>query len=208
MDRLLHGGIEVLHPEAHAVESKVGQVLEPRSAHGPRVNLDGDLGFRQEAKCLAQRRHESRQLGVVKERGRTAAEVELRDRLAGTQPGHVQIDLALQGVQILRCAPVIACHHLVAGAVVAHRFAERDVHVQRQRLRAPDRSCALCSLAERLRILRRAEGVDETVGGGVRGVARAGLVQAPQQFLGDRRSGGGGMQRHETVLCRFARRGS
>ena len=45
------------------------------------------------------------------------------------------IDLGLERAQVIGGALVVAGDDLVAGAVVAHRFAERDVHVHRQRRR-------------------------------------------------------------------------
>ena len=82
----------------------------------------------------------------------------------------------------LRRPPAIARDDLVAGAVVADRAAERQVHVERQRPRGR-RRCAVRSSARTVR--RGIERLDEAVGGGVRGVARSGSVEAAQE-LADR----------------------
>ena len=52
---------------------------------------------------------------------------------AAPSSARTQVDLELQRVQVFGGPLVVLGDDLVAGAVVAHRFAERDVHVQRQR---------------------------------------------------------------------------
>jgi hypothetical protein len=79
-------------------------------------------------------------------------------------------------------ALVVLGDDLVAGAVVAHRFAERDVHVQRQRRRRPPwrRRHAVASACG----TRRPEGLDEAVGRGVRGVAGPGTSRRRSRLFG------------------------
>jgi hypothetical protein len=57
----------------------------------------------------------------------------LRNSLPTPQLGHVQIDLLVQQRQVVAPATVVLGDDLVAGAVVADRFAKRDVHVKRKR---------------------------------------------------------------------------
>ena len=78
--RLLHLGVEVLNPEAEAVEAERAEVGQSFGRHGARVDLDRDLGVRRQAERRAQRGHHPRELGVGEEGRRAAAEVELRHR--------------------------------------------------------------------------------------------------------------------------------
>ena len=48
VDRLLHLGIEVLNPEAEAVEAERAEVRQSFGRHGARVDLDRDLGVRRQ----------------------------------------------------------------------------------------------------------------------------------------------------------------
>ena len=96
----------------------------------------------------AQRGHHARQLGIAEEGRRAAAEVQLRDRLAGAEVRDVQGDLLVERIEVLGGALVVLGDHLVARAVVAQRLAERDVHVDRQRARAADHAAARGALLE------------------------------------------------------------
>ena len=72
---------------------------------------------------------------------------------------------------------------LVARAVAAHRLAERNVHVQRQRRHAARHSASGAPL-QRLLVVADSEGLDESVGCRVRGGAWAANVQLAQLRLG------------------------
>jgi hypothetical protein len=178
MHRLLHLRVEVLHAEADAVEADVAQVREALRRHGARVDLDRHLGAVGDAKRAAQRRHHSRQLGVGQEGRRAAAEVQLRHARRRAERVVHEVDLGVERVQVSGGALVVLRDHLVAGAVVAQRLAERDVHVHRQRRCRTGRA-----LREGARDVGRAVGLDEAVGGRIRGVARPWRVEASQQRL-------------------------
>lgn len=74
---------------------------------------------------------EASQLVVGQEGGRAAAEMQLRDGCLAPEQGRLHGHLARQGGEIARGTLVMPGHDLVAGAVVAHRIAERDMHIQR-----------------------------------------------------------------------------
>ena len=116
----------------------------------------------------AQHPHQRRHLVPREERRRAAAEVHLLDlRAAFDQAAH-DLDLAADVLDVLGAAPVILRDHLVAGAVVADRVAERHVHVQRQGRRRP----LLVARVQRVDVALRGDPGVKAVGGGVRGVAR------------------------------------
>ena len=181
--RLLHDGVEILHAERQAVEAQLRQVAQPLGRHGARVDLDGVFAPRHQAEVAPQHGHQLAQLVVAEEGGRAAAQVQLADGLAGADARHVQVHLAAQVAQVGRAAVVVLGDDLVAGAVVAQRFAERNVHVQRQRQRHGGRAGA--ALLQRLDVIGLAERLDEAVRRRVRGVARPGHVEFGEQFGGD-----------------------
>jgi hypothetical protein len=183
--RLLHVGVEILHAKAHAVEAQTCKVLKALDRDSPWIDLDRGLGIGRNAEVPVQRLHEPRQLRVVEEGRRPAAQMQLRDGLRPAECGAMQRRLDLQGLQVRRSAIMVPGDDLVARAVVADRLAERDVHVQRQRPRT-----ALASLDQRLPVLLGAEGFDETVRGGIARVARPRHVVLPQQRLVDDTGGG------------------
>ncbi|MNV79895.1 hypothetical protein D3C71_1734660 [compost metagenome] len=114
--------------------------------------------------------------------------MQLADGLAGRAVGQLQIQFSLQIVQVFVGALGVPGDDLVAGAVVAQRFAERNVHIQRQRPRLG--RCALAALGQRQGVVLLAKGLDKAVGGGERGIARARHVEALQQLGGDCGHGG------------------
>ena len=135
--RLLHVGIEILHAEVQPVEAQRGQMLQALGRGGARVDLDRQLGARRELEVLAQQGHQLAELGIAQEGGRATPQVQLRHALAAAQHRHVQRHLLGQHVQILGGLVVVFGDDLVAGAVVADRFTERDVQVHRQRRPPP-----------------------------------------------------------------------
>ncbi len=108
--------------------------------------------------------------------GRAAAQMQLFDAAPALEVAGDEVDFALQEAQVLGGLGVIAGDDLVAAAVVADRVAERDVDVQRQRAHA-----AGAGLGQPAGVRVRIEGLDETVGGGIGGIARSGLVVAAQR---------------------------
>ena len=152
--------------------------------------LDTEIGLVSNALGAPQRGEDVLQLGVGQKGRRAAAEVQLRHRLAGAELAHDQRDLVVERVEVLGRALVVLRDDLVAGAVVADRFAERHVQVDRQR-RAFDAAGAAWPLRHRVARVGAAEARAEAVGRGIRGVARAGFVEALQQALGQLRGGVG-----------------
>ena len=77
IDGPLYGRVEILYPQADAVETEINQMVHRAVLDGPRIHLDGKLaltgGF--EAKCLVQRFHQQCKLPKFKVRGRAAAEM-------------------------------------------------------------------------------------------------------------------------------------
>ena len=106
--------------------------------------------------------------------------MQLRHGVAQAQMHGVQVDLAAQVAQVIGRPAVVPGDDLVAGAVVAQRFAERNVHVQRKRQRQGRRAGP--ALGERLLVVGGAESLDEAVGGRVGRVARPRDVETPQQL--------------------------
>jgi hypothetical protein len=94
--------------------------------------------------------------------------VQLLDLRAALDQAADDVDLAAEVTDVLRRAPVILGDDLVAGAVVADRVAERDVHVQRQRGLRP----LVVACVERVDVVLGGDAGMETVGSGIRGVAR------------------------------------
>ena len=111
------------------------------------------------------------------EGGRAAAEVQLLDLAVLVVELALQLDLAVQPVEVSLGLLVVAGDDLGAAAVEARARAERDVHVQRQRPR--DR--VLVAGERRGLVLVQAELVGELHGRRVRGVARAGPVVAADE---------------------------
>ncbi len=176
---LLDGGVEVLHAEADAVEPAAPQVGEAFAAHGARIDLDGQLRVVGQVEGTPQRGHEAGDLRVGQEGRRAAPEVQLRHAAARADRVDDEVDLALQRFQV-RCGPrVVLRDDLVAGAVVADRFAERNVHVDGQR-RGRAALVGAAAFGEPGFQVARAEGFVEAVGGRIGGVARPGPVDAGQ----------------------------
>ena len=184
--RLLHLGLNVLHAEGHTVETQAAQVLQALVGDGARVDLDRILALGQKIEALAQRLHHARQLCIAQEGGRAAAEVQLRHRLAVAQRRGDQRQLMRHRIDVRIRPPVVAGDDLVAGAVVAHRLAERHMHIHRQRPARPGHHTGR-QLRQRLQVLLRPEGLHEPVRRGIGGVARPGHIHAPQQLFVQRR---------------------
>ena len=95
--------------------------------------------------------------------------MQLRDRRGRiNEPAH-NLDLVCEIADVFFRTAVVLGDDLVAGAVIADGVAERYVQVQRQRLHCR----AGCSREQRVDELLGGEPLGETVGGGIRGIARA-----------------------------------
>jgi hypothetical protein len=176
---LLNLGVEILDAEADAVETQAGDVREARRVHRARIDLDREFTARRQREAAAQHGHQFRQLSIGEERGRAAAQVQLRHGLPQAQLQGVQVDFARQRMQVCSPSLMLLRDDLVARAVVAQRLAERDVHVQGQRHRPGGRGAAL---HQGFRQLVGRERFHEPVGRRIGGVARAGNVEPAQQF--------------------------
>jgi len=174
VDGLLHHRVEVLHAEAHAVETELAQQPDRGGIGLARVDLDRVLALVviAQGEALAGGVHQTAHLIKVEEGRRAAAPVQLVDEAVAVHVAGDQIHLLFQQVEVGRGARAILGDDLVAGAVVTDGVAERDVEVERQR------AAKTVAARQRLAELRLAELVGELHGGGVGGVARAGGVVA------------------------------
>lgn len=179
---LLHVGVEVLHAQADAVEAQIAQGLQARGADGARVHFDGVFAIWRKAEAAPQQGHEGAQLVVAEEGGGAAAQVQLAEGLARAQVAQLQRQLLRQQGQVGGGAVVVLGDDLVAAAVVAQRFAKRDMHVHRQGLGG---GRATAALLKRVQVVGLAKAVGKAVGRGIGGVARARHVKAREQLGGD-----------------------
>ena len=201
---LLNISIEILHAKAQAVEPELGKVAQAIGRGRARIDLDRHLGTGRQAESPAQHRHQTAEFGVAEESGRTATQMQLGHRLPATQHRHIERHLLRQYLQVLGGSLMVFGDHLVAGAVVTHRFTERDVHIDRQRWFATDNRPRY-PMGQRLRVIRRAKGLDESVCGGIRGVARARSIQATQHRLGQHRNLVGSGLQHRSDCAKLNR---
>jgi hypothetical protein len=166
----LHGRIEILHPDGHAVEPQIGEEGHAAGLHRARVDLDGVLGARRAAEMAMQRA--------------ISSDISSRDRKVGVPPPQCiwqiarssspsrllrRLDFLGEVFDILRRPAVVLGHHLVAGAVVADGVAEWHVHIDRERLV----DAADVALREPLPAGLGTERLDEPVRGRVRGITRS-----------------------------------
>ncbi|KAG1244671.1 hypothetical protein G6F65_021666 [Rhizopus arrhizus] len=155
-----------------------------------RIDFDGNLGVCFKPEARAQVLHQPGEFVVGQEGWRATTKMQLRHRNARAQFLDMQRDVLRQRIQIAGGAFVMTRHHLVTGAVVTDRVAERDMDVQRQgRGRAGD-----APLLQRLPVVLLAESGVIAISRGVRGVSRPILVQ-PCQQLGREKGRAGGWGR-------------
>ena len=194
---LLHGGIEVLHAKTDAVEPQLRQVPQTQGIDGAWVHFDGIFALGVKKKMLPQQPHELRKLLIGQKGGRAAAQMQLRDGLAGEMRA-VKGQFLPQQMQILGSLLPMPGDDFVAGAEIAQGGAKRQVHINRQCLRCSAAPLRLLSFLQSLDkgILAKRRG--EAVGRGVGGIARPGNVIAGQQFGGD----GGDFCAHVRKDCR------
>jgi hypothetical protein len=135
VDRALHIRIEVLHADRGAVDAGRGQRRDVLLRRVPRVEFDRDLGAGREVESLAQE-SDQRQPVLRRQHGRAAAaEMQMANGEALRQRVRDQRDLPVQGGQVGTDRLVAVDYLGVATAEPAHRVAERDADVERQRHR-------------------------------------------------------------------------
>ena len=178
VDRLLDRRVEVLDADRDAVEAERRHERDRVRRHLARIDLDRDLGIGRDGECAAQPTHQRRHFVARQERRRAATPVKLLHGRCAFDQRRDEVDLAPDVRDVLGRAAVVLREDLVACAVIADRVAERQVHVQRQRLRRAD----MVALGERVDVVGGREAVVEAVGGRIRRVARAEAV-----VLGDER---------------------
>src|SRR4051812_2442338 len=177
---LLHVGVEVLHAERHAVESEAREMLQGAGWRMARIDFDGALGLGGNVKPRAQRGHQPVHLGAAQESRRAASQMKLGHG-GGVEERRQELQFPLEVADILGRPAVVTGHDLVAAAVVADALAEGQMDVDGKGLA----DAAGVALRQALPQLGLAESLDETVGRGIRGVARAGLVVSPDQHRVD-----------------------
>ena len=118
IDGALHGGIEILHPDAHPIEAERAQQSDRFVAGSARIDLDREIAGRivRKGKFASQCVHEPRQLGVA-ERGRgSASQMELPHLASAIEVLAPQRDLGMQGLRIGREGLLPPRDDAVAGA--------------------------------------------------------------------------------------------
>ena len=128
----LHFGVKVLHAKTQAIETQLKQKGQAFFVHGSGVYLYRILTTRCQAEAAFEHGHELAQLDVAQECGRTAAQMQLTDRLAHAHGCCVERYFSRQVVQIRRGSIMVLGDDFVASAVVAKRFTKRNVHVNGQ----------------------------------------------------------------------------
>ena len=179
MNRLLDRRIEVLHAKTEPVEPQSRQCLQSLIGHRAGIHLDGVFPPGHQREIAAQHGHEVFQLGVREEGGCAAPQVKLGHGMALAEVLDLKLDLAAEIAKVLGRPLVVLGDHLVAGAVVAHRLAERNVHVNRQRQRhGPGRTLFQC-----LDVVAFGKRLHEPVSGGIGGVTGTGHIEPLEQFV-------------------------
>ena len=119
------GIVERLYAEAHPVDTGCEPSGETRRCHRLRVRLERDLGPWIDVEDALADRDQTRDFFGSKQRRRAASEVDRVDRGAVTSP----VDLGLERIDIAPLQPRLD-QAAVEVAVVADRFAERNVEIQ------------------------------------------------------------------------------
>ena len=108
--------------------------------------------------------------------------MDLTDHLTHAAVRRVQLNLAVQIAQIDVCTVMVLGNDLVAGAVIAQRLAKRNVNVHRQWQSLANGT--LPALLQGQHVFVLTEGIDKTVGGGIRGVTGSRYIKPGEQFRG------------------------
>ena len=179
VDGLLHQRVEILDAEAAAVEADARQVAQRVAGDGARVELDGVFAARiaRQLEVAAELLDQPVDLERCQERRRAAAEVQLLDLTVAVVELALQLDLAMQAVQVGLGLLVVAGDDLGAAAVETGARAEGDVHVQRQW----PRNRVLVARERRRPVLGKPEAVGELHRRRVRRIARARPVVATDE---------------------------
>ena len=171
--RFLHTRVEVLHAKADAVEAQSAQETEVGRGDGARVDFDAEFAFaiRSEMREMCvQHGKQALHLRVVKEGGRTAAEVQLDDAAAFVDMRCLTGDVAFEVIKVIVGLAVVVGDDFVAAAVVADVFAEGNVDVEREVAFARVAGIKVAG------VVGGGEAVVKFDGGRVGGVARAALA--------------------------------
>ncbi len=127
-------GIEVLHTDREPIEAETTQQLDLRSTGHVGRDLDGDLGLCLDIEAALDGTPEPLDLQFVQRGGRSPAPVDLDQTAPAAEALGYQIQLRLQGLEVFIDLEAIALHDHVAAAEIAHRPAEREMHVEREAL--------------------------------------------------------------------------
>jgi len=111
---LEHLIVQVLHPQAQAVEAQLGQHPQAGSVHRAGIDLDRVIAARRQGEVASQHRQQLPQFVIGQEGRRAAAQVQLGDGLAGAKLPGRQLHLAFQAAQVVGRPLVLPGDDLVA----------------------------------------------------------------------------------------------
>jgi hypothetical protein len=101
----------------------------PTGVNRARINFDGILTIRQKVKAAFENPHQSRHFSVVQKGGGAPTPVQLGYRARTRKFGKLQVNFALEIVQIARGFRMVFGNDLVAAAVIADSTAERQMDI-------------------------------------------------------------------------------
>jgi hypothetical protein len=130
MDGALDDRIAALHTEAHPVDATIGQRVNHRVRERAWVDLDGNVGGRQDKEGMPDRPDQIRK-GFGRQDGRrSAAKVDVVDLDAPFDLSRYQVYFATQGRRVYGNGLIPTNNRGVAAAIPAHRPAERNVKIE------------------------------------------------------------------------------
>src|SRR5882724_9830240 len=179
VDGFLHFGVKILNAHAEAVEAELAQGFEMLARGDPRVDFDADFGIRRKMEMFASETEEILDLRGRQVGGRAAAPMELHDGTVFRNTAADALRLALEDAKIGRRNRFVLLDDDVARAKKAEAFAERDVHVERDR-----RFRAFRFFVHSYEVVR-AESVIPNGRGGIARIAGAGAIVFGEEFLSD-----------------------
>jgi hypothetical protein len=130
-DRLLHAGIEVLHPKADARYAKQGELMGERRRHIARVELDCMFYRRIECEHVQQRFEYGGHSIGFEYRGRATAPMQACGGWRGRYVLSNQSDFSFQKPRIIRNDLVSPDELGMAAAIMAERAAIGHVYIER-----------------------------------------------------------------------------
>jgi hypothetical protein len=139
-DRLLNHRIAALDAEARARDASLAEGSGHLAREGTRVDLDRNFGLGVEGKTTPQQSDEFAERARRHDGGRTVSKMDVLHPWPAFQVAGNQADLALQRCEILGDGRIMLRDAGVAAAIPAHRPAEWDVQVKRDR-----RVCRQCT---------------------------------------------------------------